>query len=244
MKKSDNVSQEAITLGCVVKLHCMPDDEYIAYRLVKSRDAVESKPVFTSGKSFSRRLDYEEVIKFAEYADDELGEDRPLAQALIGKKLGESCTYNEYTYKIEKIIFPDGRTVEIKKKPPVLKPAHKVKFPCLNIDFDSSFAKICSDEELQIISDFAVFMADEFPKFESVSKMNRVAFTNPDVRFNGIQYSQFWFVKRGGSLYFRFKLNQNDNEESKYSDNILAANRTQLNSIKTLVRLILTADGD
>lgn len=72
------------------------------------------------------------------------------------------------------------------------------------------FATECTEEELQIIRDFEAFLSEEFPQFVGDSKINRIAFCDPNKLLDGVQYSQFWFIKRGGVLIFRFKLDQND----------------------------------
>lgn len=229
-----------VMVGCVVKLFCSTVDEHAEYRIVKSRDTVEYKPQLARQMSYGSKLYYEAVTKFAEYADDELVEDCPLAKALIGKKVGDSFKVNEYTYKIERIVFPGGSKVEAKNEP-VVETKPKVNSPRYSIDWDSGFADECSEEELQIIRDFERFMSEEFPNFVGDSKINRIAFFDPNIQLNGIQYSQFWFVKRGGVLSFRFKLNQNDNDDYNYSKNVLVADSVQFNSIKILVRLILSS---
>lgn len=238
--KNTNDKLKAIYIGCIVKLFCSTVDEYAEYKIVKSRDTVEYKPQLARQMSYGSKLYYEAVTKFAEYADDELVEDCPLAKVLIGKKVGDSVKVNEYAYKIEKIIFPDGSKVEAKNNPIVeIKPTvNSVRYI---IDWNSGFAKECTNEELQIIRDFERFMAEEFPNFVGVSKINRIAFFDPNIQLNGIQYSQFWFIKRGGVLSFRFKLDQNDNDDYKYNNNVLVADSVQFNSIKILVRLILSS---
>lgn len=237
--KNTNEKLQVISVGCVVKLFCSTIDEYAEYKIVKSRDTVEYKPQLARQMVYGSKLYYEAVTKFAEYADDELVEDCPLAKALIGKKAGDSFKVNEYTYTIEHIVFPDGSKAKVKKEAiEEVKP--KANLSRYSIDWDSGFANECSEEELQIIRDFEEFMAEEFPNFVGVSKINRIAFFDPDIQLNGIQYSQFWFIKRGGVLSFRFKLDQNENDENKYDSNVLVADSVQFNSIKILVRLILS----
>lgn len=233
--------QDTISVGCAVKLFCTTLEEREEYKIVKSRDTVEYKPQFGSKMKFGSKLYYDTVTKFAEYADDELVEDCPLAKTLIGKKLGDSFKINDYTYKVESITFPDGRVVEVKAAPvETPKPAVK-NYPRYSIDWDSGFATECSKEELDIIRNFEAFLKEEFPQFLGDSKINRIAFCDPNIQLDGVQYSQFWFIKRGGVLTFRFKLNQNDKEDYKHCDNVLVADSVQLNSIKILVRLILSA---
>lgn len=235
MKRTTN---DTISVGCTVGLYCLTLNEHEEYKIVKSRDTVEYKPQFGSEMVFGSKLYYETVTKYAEYADDELVEDCPLAIALIGKKLGDKFNVNQYAYEIEKIIFPDGTTSEIEKASTVVKPVAK-SYPRYEIDWDSGFATECTENELQIIRDFQEFLANEFPQFVGDSKMNRIAFCDPNVQLDGVQYSQFWFIKRGGVLTFRFKLNQND--EGGHYDNVLVADSVQFNAIKILVRLILSA---
>lgn len=241
MKDIKNDLQETISVGCTVKLFCSTVNEYATYRIVKNKDSVEYKPQFGTKMSFGSKLYYDTVTKFAEYSDDELVEDCPLAKMLMGKKIGVCFKVNDYEYSVEKIIFPDGRTVEVKNEPVVNTPTLVAKSVHSGIDWKKGFANECTKDELQIIRDFETFMAEEFPKFVGVSKINRITFFNPEIQLNGVQYSQFWFIKRGGVLSFRFKLDQNENDEYKYEDNILVADRVQFNSIKILVRLILSA---
>ena len=87
-----------------------------------------------------------------------------------------------------------------------MEPKPKVNFTRYSIDRDSGCADECSEEELQIIRDFEKFMSEEFPNFVGDSKINRIAFFDPNIKLNGIQYSQFWFVKRGGVLAFGLNL--------------------------------------
>lgn len=232
--------KDTISVGCTVGLYCSTVDEHANYKIVRSRDTVEHKPQFGSKMSFGSKLYYETVTKFAEYADDELVEDCPLAKALIGKKLGEKFNINQYAYEIEKIILPNGNILEIIETPIPVTPKPVAKqYPRYEIDWTSGFATECTEEELQIIRDFEAFLSEEFPQFVGDSKINRIAFCDPSKQLDGVQYSQFWFIKRGGVLTFRFKLDQND--EHGHYDNVLVADSVQFNSIKILVRLILSA---
>lgn len=119
--------KDTISVGCTVGLYCSTVDEHANYKIVRSRDTVEHKPQFGTKMSFGSKLYYETVTKFAEYADDELVEDCPLAKALIGKKLGEKFNINQYAYEIEKIIFPDGNILEIIGTPIPVTPKPAVK---------------------------------------------------------------------------------------------------------------------
>ena len=286
--------QNTVSVGCFVGLYCTTIRVFEEYKIVKNRDLVSYKPKMGTTLRYGTKLYYGKEVQFADYADNELVEDCPLAKALIGKRLGDSCKINEYNYVIEKIIFPDGRIVSVKtnsvsatsildkkvntpevdlisRKTTVLPPEFKEdsiqkpiqttvptrpqngtrsKIYDLNdftngraekkIDWKRGFAKECTEQELQVIRYFATFMEKEFPHFVGESKTNRIAFYDPKKQLNGVQYSQFWFIKRGGILTFRFKLDQNEVDESKYSRNVLIADNLQLNSIKVLVRFILS----
>ncbi|MDE7168482.1 MAG: HRDC domain-containing protein [Clostridia bacterium] len=234
----DKHTNDSISIGCVVGLYCPTADEHLEYRLVKSRDTMEYKPRFGSKISFGSKLYYENITQFAEYADDELAEDRPLAQALMGKRLGDSFKINEYTYRVEKIIFPNGQIAEEEGESNIAKEI-KDEIRHEGVGFDNCLAAECTEEELQIIHSFQEFMGREFPQFLCESKTDKIVFYNPEIQCDNEQPYQFWFVKRGGILTFRFKLTQNESDELKYFNNVLVADNVQFDSICILVKLIL-----
>ena len=190
--------------------------------------------------SYGSKLYHENITRFAEYAEDELAEDRPLAQALIGRKLGESFKINKYVYCIKKIIFPDGHTVEEQSNSIAAQDgANELSGP-VGVDSVNGFAAECTEEELQIIQGFQDFMLREFPQFRCESRTDKIICYKPQNQCGAEQAYQFWFVKRGSILTFRFKLDQNENDELKYFNNVLVADSVQLEAICVLVRLILS----
>lgn len=100
--KNTNEKFQSITVGCIVKLFCLPLDEYAEYKIVKSRGTIEYKPQFGTKMSFCSKLYYDTVTKFAEYADDELVEDCPSAKMLIGKKVGDSFKVTNIFTRLKK----------------------------------------------------------------------------------------------------------------------------------------------
>ena len=236
----DKNAKDKIAIGCVVGLYCSTVDEHIEYRLVKSRDIVSYKPKLGNRMSFGSKLYYENITQFAEYADDELAEDRPLAQALMGKRLGESFKINEYVYRIERIVFPDGQTVEEKDTSADVPKSANETPKHAGVDSVNGLAAECTEEELQVIHGFEEFMLREFPQFSCESRTDKIVFFVPQTEDGDEQSYQFWFVKRGGILTFRFKLDQNENDELKYFNNVLVADSVQFEAICVLVRLILS----
>ena len=232
----DQKDKYAISFGCIVGLYCSIINEYNEFKIVKNRDTVEYKPLFSG--AYGIQNNSVAVTHVAEYADDEVVEGCKLVDELIGKRLGDSFIINEYNYKIEKIVLPDGKKLELKEKF-LNKPQAEPKPVHNGIDWESGFATECTESELQLIRSFEEFMKKEFSQFVGSSRMNRIVFYDPNIKLDGVQYSQFWFIKRSNILMFRYKLNQNENDEIKYGHNILIADSVQFESIKILVRLIL-----
>ena len=110
-------------------------------------------------------------------------------------------------------------------------------------DSVDGLAAECTAEERQVIDGFKEFILREFPQFRCESRTDKIVFFVPQAKCGAEQAYQFWFVKRGGVLTFRFKLDQNENEELKYFDNVLVADCIQFEAICVLVRLILSQRG-
>ncbi|MDE6790152.1 MAG: GreA/GreB family elongation factor, partial [Clostridia bacterium] len=105
----DTRDKNTVSIGCKVRLFCLTDNERYEYKIVRSRDTTEFTPQFGG---YHENQNYDSRAKIAEYAEDELGDDRPLAKELIGKKCGDTVKVFSYTYQIEDINFYDEYAIE------------------------------------------------------------------------------------------------------------------------------------
>lgn len=101
--------KDVVSVGCKVRLFCSTDGEYYEYWIVKSRDTTEFIPQFGG---YYENQNYDSRSKIAEYDEDELGDDRPLAKELLGKRRGDTVKVFAYTYQIEGISYNNEKYVE------------------------------------------------------------------------------------------------------------------------------------
>lgn len=124
--------KDVVSVGCRVKLYCPTDGEHYEYRIVKSRDTTEFIPQFGG---YNENQNYDSRPKIAEYAEDELGDDRPLAKELLGKRRGDTVKVFTYSYQIEDIIFPSKKS-DVKQRIDIANSENSlITIPDYGIDF-------------------------------------------------------------------------------------------------------------
>ena len=102
------------------------------------------------------------------------------------------------------------------------------------------FIELCIDEEREIIDEITAYVKSLYPSVFCENKPQRFSYTIPEFSPKGtdIIYSWFWFTKQGGRLVFKYKIKQTDSDKTTYENNIIYAEKSQIETIKNLISLL------
>ncbi len=104
----------------------------------------------------------------------------------------------------------------------------------------TTFLSNCSPAELVWIENVKNYIQKKINNLKVYDKTNRYTFLDVDKLSNdGIEYSWMWFVRVDGSLIFRYKFNQNDNDRTVYEKNNIVVNDLQMQTIYNIIDFIV-----